>query len=118
MQFPFGETVTLHARGLTWQDEDGNDVSDPTRDVVTTLTGVPVWPRNASEGRQGENTQGSDMLITGLSALLPAGTVVTAIDKVDVYGQSYEIDGEPGRYQSPFTGTNPGVLVNLTRITG
>lgn len=113
MQFPFGETVTLHTSGLTLQDEDGNDVSDPDWDVTTTLTGVPVWPRNASE-----LVQGQDTLITGLSALLPAGTVVTAIDSVDVYGQSYEIDGEPGIFQSPFTGTNPGVLVNLTRITG
>lgn len=110
MTFPFGESVTLHTRGVTGQDSDGNDVYG---DTPTTLVNVPVWPRNASELVQGE-----DMLITGLSALLPPGTDVTGIDRVTVYGDPYEVDGEPGHYKSPFTATNPGVLVNLTRITG
>lgn len=108
--FTFGESVTLHTRGVTGQDGDGNDVYG---DTATTLTNIPVWPRASSE-----LTQGEDLLITGLSALLPADTSVRGIDKVTVYGDSYEVDGEPGRYMSPFTGLEPGVLVNLTRVTG
>lgn len=107
---PFGETVVLKTRSITGQDADGNDVYGTT---TTTLEGVPVWPRNSSE-----LVQGQDTLIVGLSALLPPGTNPAAIDAVTVYGQDYEIDGEPGRYRSPFTNTDPGVLVNLTRIAG
>ena len=107
---PFGETVTLKVRAVTGQDSDGNDVYGTT---PTTLEGVPVWPRNSSELVQGES-----LTIVGLTALLPPGTDASAIDAVTVYGLDYEIDGEPGRYRSPFTNTDPGVLVNLTRITG
>ena len=32
-------------------------------------------------------------------------------------GYTYEIEGEPGEYESPLTGTNPGILVNLTRVS-
>lgn len=108
MTFPFGETVVLNRRTKTGVDSDGNDVYGIT---PTTLTKVPVWPRNASELVQGE-----DMLITGLSALLPPGTSVTGIDSVTVYGKNYEVDGEPGHYRNPFTNLDPGVLLNLTRI--
>lgn len=108
--FPFGETVVLHTRAVSGQDGDGNDVRS---DAPTTLTGVPVWPRNSSELVQGQDTS-----IVGLTALLPAGTSVAGVDKVTVYGDTYEVDGEAGHLISPFTGTNPGVLVNLTRVTG
>lgn len=107
---PFGQTVTLHTRGVTGTDADGNDVYG---DTPTTLTNVPVWPRSATE-----LVQGQDTLITGLSALLPAGTSVAGVDKVTVYGDDYDIDGEPGVFRSPFTNLDPGVLVNLTRVTG
>ena len=110
MTFAFGETVTLHGRTVTGRDSDGNDVYT---DAPTTLHGVPVWPRSAVE-----LVQGQDTLITGLSALLPAGTSVAGVDKVTVYGKDYDIDGEPGVYRSPFTNLQPGVLVNLTRATG
>jgi len=110
MTFAFGETVTLHRRSVTGQDADGNDVYG---DASSTLTGVPVWPRSATE-----LVQGQDTLITGLSALLPADTDVSGVDKVTVYGDDYDIDGEPGHYRSPFTNLDPGVLVNLTKVTG
>jgi len=110
MTFAFGETVTLHRRSVTGQDSDGNDVY---ADATAVLTGVPVWPRSATE-----LVQGQDTLITGLSALLPAGTDVSGVDKVTVYGDAYDIDGEPGHYRSPFTDLDPGILVNLTRVTG
>jgi hypothetical protein len=44
--FTFGESVTLHTRGVTGQDGDGNDVYG---DTATTLTNIPVWPRASSE---------------------------------------------------------------------
>lgn len=108
--FAYGDTVTIVSRALTGQDEFGNDVySETSVDVPR----VPVWPRASSE-----NVQGEDQVIIGLAALLPAGTDVAAIDAVIVAGARYEIDGEPARFRSPFTNLNPGVQVNLTRVTG
>lgn len=108
MSFGFGETVTLITRTVTGQDGDGNDVYGST---PTTLTNVPVWPAGASE-----LVQGQDTAITGLYALLPPGVDVSTVDAVSVYGDTYEVDGQPGRYASPFTGLNPGVLVHLTEV--
>ncbi|WP_310962147.1 hypothetical protein [Nocardioides terrisoli] len=108
MVMPFGETVTLHTRSVLDQDADGNDV---LYDVDTVLSGVPVWPAGGTE-----LVQGQDTLISGLFALLPAGTDVSGIDSVTVYGDEYEVDGEPGRFTNPFTGTDPGVQVHLTRV--
>ena len=110
MIFGFGETVVLHTRTRTGEDAYGNDVFTTTD---TTLEKVPVWPAGATE-----LVQGQDTTITGLYALLPADTNVEAIDYVTVYGDDYEVDGEPGRFASPFTGLNPGVQVHLTRIAG
>jgi hypothetical protein len=49
---------------------------------------------------------------------LPAGTVVGAIDAVQVAGQTYEVDGSPNDWQHPLTGWRPGVEVRLKRVTG
>lgn len=117
MIFGFGETIVLHTRtrrtdadGKIVTDDYGNDVFD-TAD--TTLENVPVWPAGATE-----LVQGQDTTITGLFALLPPDTNVEAIDSVTVYGGSFEVDGEPGRYTSPFTGLNPGIEVHLTKVGG
>lgn len=110
MIFGFGETVVLHTRTRSGRDALGNDVFTKTD---ATLTNVPVWPAGAAELVQGE-----DVTITGLYALLPAGTDVSAIDSVTVYGEDYEVDGQPARFASPFTGLNPGAQVHLTKIGG
>lgn len=117
MAFLFGQTVTLHSRTLVVDaagkpipDAYGNDVYTETD---TDVTGVPVWPRNASEKVQGEDT-----LITGLWAVLPSSVNVFAVDEVTVYGQRYKVDGEPGNFTlSPLTGFNLGHQVALTRVS-
>lgn len=113
--FPFGETVVLHTRSVTGQDADGNDIPG---DTTTTLENVPVWPSDGNGTSGNEQTQGRDTVIQGYSALLPPGTVVSAVDKVTVYGKDFEVNGLPGFFRSPFTGTDPGIVVNLTRVTG
>lgn len=110
MGFVYGETVVVHRRTVTGQDSDGNDVFGV---VSTSLAPVPVWPRQSFE-----TLRGQDQIVTGLTALFPVGTAVVGIDTVTVYGVDYVVDGEPGRYRSPLTGLDPGVLVNLTRVTG
>ena len=110
--FPYGETVTLLHREVVDEDVDGNDVYG---DVPTPIENVPVWPR---DGNGNEQTQGQDMVTVGLAAVLPPGTDPTAYDAVVVYGDRYEITGDPAPYKSPITGTDLGVLISLTKVTG
>lgn len=108
--FGYGATVTLITRTKTSEDAFGNDVFTETQ---TDVAHCPVWPRTSTE-----STQGEDQTFVGLAALLPSDTNVTAIDAVVVDGVRYEVDGEPARFTSPFTNLNPGIQVNLTRVTG
>lgn len=109
-RFPFGQTVVLHSRTVTGEDEYGNDVYE---DTDTPIDNVPVWPRNASE-----LVQGQDLLITGLWCVLPSDVDVFAVDEVTVAGKRYKVDGEPGDFrQSPLTGNGLGWQVALTRIS-
>lgn len=109
MHYPFGETVILHT-GTPTTDARGNEVMSWTDQTVA---GCPVWPRMASE-----ITYGQDTRITGLWIVVPPEFPVTALDEVTVRGVRYQCDGEPGLYVNPFTGTNAGYQVALTKITG
>lgn len=111
MSFAFGRTVTLHSRGITGQDADGNDVYGDTDICVDS---VAVWPRTSSE-----QIQGQDLVITGLVCVLPCSTDPSAVDAVTISGRRYDVDGEPGDYtRSPLTGSTLGWLLNLRRVTG
>lgn len=108
--FPFGQDVTLVTRTVGGRDRYGNDTFTTTS---ATFSNCPVWPRMSAETVQGE-----DLVVIGLVAIIPAGTVVAAKDAVQIGGLKYEVDGEPAVYVSPFTNLNPGVMLNLRRVTG
>lgn len=109
MRYPFGDTVTLHT-DTTATDDRGNEVSTW---VDSTLSGCPVWPRGSTEG-----VQAQDQRISGLWVIVPSGTNVTALSEMTVRGLRYQVDGEPGHYVNPFTGTDAGIEVALTRVEG
>jgi len=103
-------SVTLLSRVRSGTDTYGNDVWTTTETVVD---GCIVWPRTSSE-----LVQGQDMVIVGLTLLAPAGTTIQPTDQVKVAGVTYEVDGQPGDWTSPFTSWDAGVQVALTRVTG
>lgn len=109
MDFQFGETVVLNRRTVSGQDDYGNDIYTSTAE---TLLNVPVWPSSSAEV-----VQGQDMVTSDLTAVLPAGTDISSIDSVQVYGNKYEVVGEPGRYLNSFSGTAL-VETQLKRVTG
>lgn len=114
MRFAFGRSIVLHKRTKTGYNADGNVVYD---DVPTPVDGVPIWPYAGTE-----LVQGQDTAFIGLAAILPIEVDPTHIDYVEIPDEpgqgNYEIDGEPGPYSSPLTGTTPGYQVHLTRIEG
>ena len=106
-----GETVVIIRSGPPTQDDYGNDV--PGALVETAVAGCAVWPRTTSE-----DVQARQQVLEGVSIVLPFGTDVLPTDRVRVRGVLYDVDGDPGEWQSALTGTKAGVQVDLTRVTG
>lgn len=102
--------TVVRVRGVAL-DEYGDPSGSPEEE---TLDGCIVAPRTSSDvddrGRQG--------VVVGLSLFAPFGTDITHTDQLRVDGVLYEIDGEPGRWKSPFSGWEAGVEVALRRAAG
>lgn len=111
VNFPGGETATILRPGPTTRDPYGNDVPGP--DVEKNYEGCAVWPRLSSE-----DVQARDLVIEGLYVIFPTGADVLSTDRVRVRDETYVVDGDPGVYRSPLTGTTLGPQVALTKITG
>jgi hypothetical protein len=91
------------------RDSDGNQTWTETD---KTYAGVAVYPRESVELIQGQDTN-----ISGLVAVFKPAITVSPTDQITVRSERYEIDGEPGQFRSPFTGTTVTKL-NLTRVEG
>lgn len=109
--WPVGETATVLRPGPPTTDPYGNDI--PGVDAETDYAGCAVWPRVSSE-----DVQARDQIIDGLYVVFPTGADVLATDRVRVRSRIYLVDGEPGVYRSPLTGTALGPQVALTRVSG
>jgi hypothetical protein len=57
-------------------------------------------------------------VITGLTLYAPYGTDIRPTDQIRVGGNVYEVDGQPGSFRSPFTGSTGPVVVALRLVTG
>lgn len=109
--FPHGETVTIVRPGTPTQDQYGNDVPGAATEI--SVPGCAVAPRASSE-----DVQARDQVVEGLTVWMPAGTDVRPTDRVRRGGLLFEIDGEAGEWNSPFTGFAGPVQVALSRVTG
>ena len=105
---PFGETITVRRPGGT--DQRG----DPEPAVEHTVTGCAFAPRSSTEA-----TDRRDTVVIGLTLYAPPDADIQATDKiVRANGTVWEVDGEPGDWQTPFTGWHPGLQIAVKRVTG
>lgn len=109
MGWVYGETVTVHSRTRGAPDSDHNET---WTDADTSHAGTAVYPRESVELVQGQDTN-----IVGLVAVFKPAITVAQTDELTVRGERYAIDGEPGQFVSPLTGTTLTKL-NLTRVEG
>ena len=93
-------------------DEYGDPISGT--DSRTTLTGAFVAPRESSE----ITNRGRAGVIVGLTLFAPYDTDLTYTDQIEVDGDLYDIEGEPGRWRNPFTDWEAGMQVALVRAAG
>jgi len=113
---PHGDTVTILRPGPPTQDEYGNDVPGEATEIP--VAGCGLAPRDGNSTSGNENVQGRDQVVVGLSLFAPAGTDLRATDQVRVAGVLYQVDGQPGAFRSPFTGSAGPVVAALELVTG
>ncbi len=100
VSFPFGVPVVLLRRN-----------TDGSFAAAEVIRGCAVAPRE-----QGESPVPSWPPVTsGRTVYAPPGTVVAARDRMVAQGVTFEVDGDPQVWNSPFTGVKHGVVINLRR---
>jgi hypothetical protein len=116
MTYGFGETIVVLDGAPTSRDGDGNDVQ--TFPQKATYDDVPVGPADGNGTGSNEAVQAQDQVIIGLTIYPPDGADITAVDRVVVRGETWEVVGLPQPWVSPYTGRRPGLSVSLKRVTG
>lgn len=90
-----GETVTIVSAGTATDPYSGEQVADwstaTTRDVLTI---APPEPR-PSEEPVGD---ARNAVVSGWTLYLPAGSGVTAYDRVRVRGEEFPVQGQPAAW--------------------
>lgn len=112
---PYGETV-IRLRGVPVTDPYSNeettlDWSTPSElpiDFVAVAPGTPVEPiLNAR-----------DSVISDFDLYFDPGADITAADRVTVRGLEYLVIGNLADWRNPFTGENPGLVLQVKRVDG
>lgn len=105
--FPYGITVTVETLG---QDRYGN------RTVATSAT-VPGCA--FAPGPSTEQMDGRDEVAEQGNLYAPAGTAFAPTDRIVLPdGTTWEVNGTPSAWASPWTGWNPGIAIPLKRVVG
>lgn len=116
MTFPNGETVT-RVRAPAVADPYSGEASsfDWDEATETDITDCAVWA-----GSTGDPTQDTrpDMTVSDYTIAAPATADVLATDRVRIRGLLCEVVGHPFLWRSPFTGWEPGLIVQANVVTG
>jgi hypothetical protein len=107
------ETVT-RLRGSLVENRYGDDEWDWSDPAELDITGCAVAPRDSTE----DHDQGRQAVLVGFTVYAPAGTEILPTDRLEVRGDTWEVDGEPGVWVSPFTEVEEGVEIRTRRVTG
>ena len=106
----FPEPATIISRTVTGQDGDGNDVYTESQ----LLTSGVFAPEGFTELIQGQDT----VIANPTFYLSDGAPVPLPTDRLIVRGDTFEIDGQPQEFANPFTGSRPGAVLRLERVTG
>lgn len=85
----------------------------PTASVSHTVDGCLFAPTGGFE-----LTAGQDTSVTQPTLYCPPGTDIAVTDRVQVRDETYEVDGVPAVWRSPWTGDVIGVAVRLRGAEG
>lgn len=114
MDFPYGETVQVLTAGTVTDPYSGQSSPSWATSTSASVSGVAVEPRPSAEPVQ----DARNSVTSGFTLYMPAGTVITAANRVVVRGGTYDVLGEPASWVNPFTGWAPGLVVQVGRTEG
>lgn len=114
-ELPQGDTVVILRPGPATQDVYGNDIPGAPTEIP--VSGCAVAPGEGA-GAANELVDARDTVTLGLTLYAPFGTDVRATDRVRVGAEVYEVQGQPGGFRSPFTGSTGPVVVALELVSG
>lgn len=106
MPYPYGKTITVTPQ-IT------SSFGDRTAGVAVEVDGCVVYQTPGVE-----TVGGQDTVVYDVTILAPPGTSISSTDVVCIDGAQYEISSQPIVWQSPFTGTEPGVQFTVRRVVG
>jgi hypothetical protein len=107
MRLPYGITVTVKRLAT---DRYG----DVTVASTHTVDNCATAPRGSTE-----NTDRRDTVVVGLSLYAPPDADIQPTDVITLPdGTDWQVDGQPGIWQTPFTGWTPGMELALKRVSG
>lgn len=114
--FAAGETVTRLRATTTANPYSGEPDGDPDWTTPSTLAipGCGFDPGGSIESADARR----DAVTTQPTVYAPSDADITAADRVLVRGVTYEVDGRPALWRSPFTGWEPGLVVQLRAYEG
>lgn len=113
--FPYGETVIRQRATIVvdpYSGEPGD--TDWTNLSVLTIVGCAFDPGGSLEPTE----QGRTSVITQPTVYAPPGSDVLAGDRLVVRGRTWDVDGDPADWRSPFTGWEPGMVIKVKAVTG
>jgi hypothetical protein len=114
MDFPYGETVQVLTAGTKIDPYSNEAVEDWSTPTSVDVAGVAIEPRPSGEPLQDARNQ----VTSGFTLYMPPGTSITSANRVTVRGGTYNVLGDPAVWRSPFTGWEPGVVVQVERSEG
>lgn len=118
MDYPYGEAITVLTAGEVVDPYSGEATEDWTTPTEATVGGVAVEPRPSSEPVQDARNAVTSGFTIYMSLEQFVESRIGAQSRVTVRGETYQVEGDPAEWRNPFTGWQPGVVVQVTRTEG
>lgn len=112
MRHRSGKTVFLLRSIPGGVDQYGDPL--PSTDLRLPIYGVAVAPR-ASDDIDSRSRAG---VIVGFTLYMDYDEDIRFSDRFEIDGEVFEVEGEPGRWENPYTGSRVGQEVAVKRAEG
>ena len=115
MGFGAGIVVTRIRRRLIHDPYSGADTLGDWQSADRSRVGPCAFaPSSSTEGRE----VGRDQVMDYATLYAPSRSDFDVLDRVEVGGAVWEVEGTPAEWQSPYSGREYGVVVSLRRACG
>jgi len=113
-----GEAIKVFKRQEDGTDRYGSPVyAWPGPGIEITRCAVAPLEIGGQDAAEPPDVQ-RNAVVQQFTVYAPSGSPITAVDRVEVRGELYEVVGEPSDWRSPYSRRRPGIVVRLRRVEG